>query len=79
MNRSVLLKGFGYLWLIASLSFVSVGIVDLGIRKGIPAVQGFLSPFSVFNWIVIALTIAPGVIALLGSKTNRWNLRPGRA
>lgn len=59
------LKWIGCLWLAGASAFVLVGIMDLWMKKGWPAVQTFLSPYNFFNWIVIAMTLAPGLIPLV--------------
>lgn len=71
MKGMHLLKWFGYLWLAGSLLFVMAGMVDLGAKKGLSAVLDFLAPSRLFNWFVIAMTIAPGLLALLGAKQGR--------
>lgn len=64
-----LLKWAGYLWTAGAGLFVVLGIADIGMRKGWPAVQDFLGPSHVINWVIMALTIAPGPLAVSWTRT----------
>lgn len=72
------LKWIGSLWLAGASAFVLVGIVDLWMTKGWPAVQAFLSPHNFFNWLVIVMTLAPGLVALVVVGTPVRNCPPCR-
>jgi hypothetical protein len=53
------LRVFGYVWLVLAGLLILVGI------GGVWMVQELLSPFNLANWFVTALTLAPGIAALL--------------
>lgn len=53
----------GRFWLFAASAFIAAGLVDLGMQKGWLAVGEFLSPANFLNWLVIGLTLAPGLLA----------------
>ena len=61
----VLLKTFGYIWLTAATLLILAGIAGTWMKGGFTAVQELLSPFNVVNWIVTAITLAPGIGALV--------------
>ncbi|TWU27549.1 hypothetical protein Pla144_23260 [Bythopirellula polymerisocia] len=60
----ILLRVFAYFWLTASLLLILSGIAGIWMKGGLSAIQGLLSPFNIVNWIVTAITLAPGVGAL---------------
>lgn len=58
------LKAFGYVWLCLAVLIILVGIAGVWMDKGFSGVQDLLSPFNIANWLVTALTLAPGVGAV---------------
>lgn len=73
---------FGRIWLILASTFVVAGLLDLAMLKGWSAVWDFLNPANVFNWLVIGLTLAPGLFAFrapAGARPHRNDLpAPGK-
>lgn len=63
-----LLKVFGCIWLTAAAILILVGIAGVWMKGGFSAVQEVLSPFNVVNWIVTAITLAPGLGALMWAE-----------
>jgi hypothetical protein len=61
----VLLKGFGYVWLIAAGFLILAGIAGTWTAGGFSAVQDVLNPFNVSNYVVTIITLAPGIGALV--------------
>lgn len=59
------LRIFGYVWVTLAVLFILVGIYGVWIVDGVGGVQELLSPFNLTNWFVTALTLAPGVAALV--------------
>ena len=61
----VLLKTFGYVWLTAAILIILAGIVGTWMKGGFTSVQELMSPFNVTNWVVIVITLAPGMGTLV--------------
>lgn len=61
----VILKVFGYVWLVAAWLLISAGIIGVWMEEGFSGVQDLLSPFNVVNCIVTIITLAPGLGALM--------------
>lgn len=59
MARLVLF--LGWVVLLAGIGLVVVALVGIALRDGIWAALWMLSPFNVINFIVTALTLAPGL------------------
>lgn len=73
----VLLNGFAYIWLTAAALLILVGIVGTWMKGGFSAVQDLLSPFNITNYIVTAVTLAPGIGALVwAEKLKEKNVGP---
>jgi hypothetical protein len=69
----VVLKGFGYVWVTLAVIGLFVGTVRAWMQGGFPAAQEFVSPFEIFNWVALAMTLAPGVGALSWAKSLSEN------
>lgn len=61
---AVVLKVFAYVWLIAAALLILVGIIGTWIKGGFSSVQKLMSPFNIVNYVLIAITLAPGIAAL---------------
>lgn len=61
----VILKVFGYVWLLGAGLLIAAGIIGVWMKEGFSGVQDLLSPFIVVNWIVTIITLAPGLGALM--------------
>lgn len=62
------LKGFGYVWLTLASILIAIGIIGVWVKSGFSAVQALLSPFNIVNWLVTAITLAPGIGALMWAE-----------
>lgn len=58
------LRAVGYLWVTLGVLLILVGIVGTWMKSGFSAVQELMSPFNVVNWVVMVITLAPGLGAL---------------
>lgn len=72
----VILKVFGYLWTTLTGLVILVGIAGVWMKSGFSAVQDLLSPFNVVNWLVTAVTLAPGIASLMWAE--KLKKRQGR-
>lgn len=68
----------GYIWLVLAGLLIFAGIIGVWMNEGFSGVQDLLSPFNVENYIVTAITLAPGIGLLmlsdkLQSKANVTN------
>lgn len=63
-----MLKVFGYVWLTLGVIAIIIGIAGTWMRGGFAAVQELMSPFNVANFVVMAITLAPGLGALAWAK-----------
>jgi hypothetical protein len=61
---AVVLKVFAYVWLTAAALLIFVGISGAWVKGGFSAVQELMSPFNIVNYIVMAITLLPGIAAL---------------
>jgi len=64
----ILLKGFAYIWFTVATLLVLAGIVGTWINGGFSAVQDLLSPFNIANFVVTAITFAPGYGAFVWAE-----------
>jgi len=63
-----ILQGFGYVWLILAGILIFMGIIGVWIKTGFSGVQAILSPFNIINWLVMVITLAPGIGALMWAE-----------
>lgn len=63
-----ILQGFGYVWLILAGILIFMGIIGVWIKSGFSGVQAILSPFNIINWLVMVITLAPGIGALMWAE-----------
>lgn len=54
-------KVLGYIWLVLAGLLILAGIMGVWMKDGFSGVQYLLSPFNVANYIVTAITLAPGI------------------
>ena len=64
----IVLKIFGYTWLVLAGLVITAGIIGVWIKEGFSGVQNLLSPFNVINYIVTLVTLAPGLGAIILAK-----------
>jgi hypothetical protein len=70
------LRVFGYVWLVLAVLLILVGIVGEWMKEGFGGVQELLSPFNLANWFVTALTLAPGIGALMWANKLEERRQP---
>ena len=58
------LNVLGYLWVTVGVLFILAGIMGTWMKGGLSAVQELMSPFNVVNWVVMVITLAPGLGAI---------------
>ena len=64
-------KYFGYLWLTIACLIIFVSLVWSWKTEGFARVRYLLSPFNIWNYAAIFITLAPGLGALwLAEKLN---------
>jgi len=61
----IVLKVFGYTWTTLAALAIVAGIAGVWMKDGFGAVQELMSPFNMLNWIVMLITLAPGIGALM--------------
>ena len=59
--RHTLAKIFAYCWLTLAVAAIVVGIGTIWYTRGFGAVQMLMSPFNFVYYIVVVVTVAPGV------------------
>lgn len=57
------LKGFAKVWLVLAGLFIGGNLVSVWYFEGFSKVQEIISPFNVMNFIVVFITVAPGMAA----------------
>lgn len=62
------LKVFGYIWVTLGVIAILIGIAGTWMKGGFSAAQELMSPFNVVNWVVMVITLAPGLGALAWAK-----------
>lgn len=74
------LKVFGYIWVTLSFIVILVSLAFIWMKSGFSAVQEIMSPFNLINWIVTAITLAPGMAALMwANKLSLKTISPSNA
>ena len=69
------LKGFAYVWCTLAAVFIGACLIMVWIKEGFSKVQEIMSPFNVLNFIVIVVTLAPGLGAFwLAEKLKQKQL-----
>ena len=61
-------KIIGYIWLVLAGPLILVGIYGVWMKEGFSGVQNLMSPFNVTNYIVMIITLAPGIGLLVLSE-----------
>ena len=59
------LRIFATVWFVLAGGLILIGILMIWVRDGFGAVQQVLSPFNVLNFIVVFVTLLPGICARL--------------
>ena len=60
----IILKWCGYIWLTIAFLLILTGIFGVWMEEGFSGVQRLMSPFNISNWVVILITLAPGLGAV---------------
>jgi len=61
----------GYLLLAAGIALVVVGLAGIAMKDGIWAALETLSPFNIANFVVTAITLAPGIALITWGQKMR--------
>ena len=72
----IVLKVFGYIWLVGAGVLIMIGMIGAWMKNGFSGLQELLSPYNVVNWLVTAITLAPGLGALMWAKNLEEKKRP---
>jgi hypothetical protein len=59
------LRIFATVWFVLAGALILIGVLMIWVRDGFGAVQQVLSPFNVLNFIVVFVTLLPGICARL--------------
>lgn len=66
---AILFKILGYIWLCAASLLIAAGIIGVFLKEGFSGVQDLMSPFNVLNYLLIMITLAPGIgLVMLSEK-----------
>lgn len=68
-------RWLGYFLLGIAFIFIVIGIIGTWMKGGFSAVQELLSPYNIFNFIITALTIAPGALLISYSENLQKKMR----
>ena len=69
-------KVLGWVWLVLAALLILAGTIGIWMSKGFHGVQELLSPFNVSNYLVMFITIAPGVsLLMLSEKITKQSSR----
>ena len=71
-------KILGYIWLGLTGLTILMGIVGTWMEEGFSGVQALLSPFNVVGWLVIVITLAPGIGLLMLSEKLQSKVPAGK-
>jgi hypothetical protein len=59
------LRVFATIWFVLAGAIIAIGILMIWVRDGFGGVQQVLSPFNVFNFVAVVVTLLPGIAARL--------------
>ena len=59
------LRVFATVWFILAGALIVIGLLMIWVREGFGALQQVLSPFNVFNFVAVVVTLLPGLGARL--------------
>lgn len=68
MNKKMILKVLGYIWLALAAIVILAGYIGIYITKGWDGLWAVLNPFNFVNVIVVIITLLPGIWLLEKSK-----------
>ncbi len=60
-----LLRGFANIWFVLAGIFIVGNLVLVWYYEGFSRVQEIMSPFNIWNFIMVMITVSPGLGALL--------------
>ena len=70
------LRIFATVWFVLAGALIVIGILMIWARDGFGAVQQVLNPFNVLNFIVMVVTLLPGIAARMLAdrlaQRKRW-------
>jgi hypothetical protein len=68
MKLSLVIKLLGYVLLISGIGAIAIGYIGIVMKDGFGALMDILSPFNVWNYISVIVTLAPGILLLMWSN-----------
>ena len=71
----LLLQWFGYVWITAGSILIVMGIEGTWMSGGFSAVQELMSPFNLKNYFTIAITLGPGIGAVMWLISSRRSMQ----
>ena len=60
-----ILKRFSKVWFVLAGLFIAGNLVAISFSEGFARVQETMSPFNVVNFIVVIITLGPGILEYL--------------
>lgn len=60
-----LLRGFAKVWFVLAGLFIAANLILVWYHEGFSRVQEIMSPFNIWNFIMVMITLAPGIGAEL--------------
>jgi len=67
-TMSKVLDWIGNIWLILACVIILVGYTAIAITQGWGKLQDILSPFNIWNWLAVVITLLPGVAFKMWAK-----------
>lgn len=65
-------KVVGYIWLVLAGLLILAGTVGVWMQEGFSGVQYLMNPLNVVNYIVMIITVAPGIgLLMLSDKLQK--------
>lgn len=72
------LKTLGKAWLITAVLFIFLGYASIWYKHGFGELMEVLSPFNIWNFIAVLVTIAPGIgLIKLGERLDVRKAKKG--
>jgi hypothetical protein len=62
------LRMIGMILTFLGLALISIGYASILYNKGFFALRDIMSPFNLWNWIAVLITLAPGIFFLQWSE-----------
>jgi len=73
-TTSRVLDWIGNIWLILACLLIIIGYIAIVIIQGWSKLQDILSPFNIWNFLAVVITLAPGIgLKLLAKRIGKNN------